>query len=167
VRSFALGLPQAVEDFPWGEPVVKVEKRDGPGPAPAPAWRRGLVHGPMFLWLGSPDASEPAVAVKLRASYDEAVAVGRAVPTTHSGLGQWGWLTVPLGPSVDRVDVALVCGWVEESYRIVAPRKLVARLDETRSPGASPTGENRPPWGTSSTTPRSRRPAGRGGTPRR
>src|SRR5436853_1387690 len=42
VRSFALGLPNATEDFPWGEAVVKVEKRD----AEPPAWRRHLVHGP-------------------------------------------------------------------------------------------------------------------------
>jgi hypothetical protein len=125
VRRYALGLPCAAEDFPWGEAVVKVEKR-GVDP---PAWRRHLVHGPMFLWLGRGDVASPAVAVHLAESYDQAVADAGAAPTTMSGLGQWGWLTVPL----QRVDVELVCDWVDESYRSKAPRKLVAELDARRS----------------------------------
>jgi hypothetical protein len=63
--------------------------------------------------------------VKLTRSHEEAPAVARATPTSISGLGQWGWLTVGLG----RVDVALVCDWVEESYRNVAPRRFVIELD--------------------------------------
>jgi hypothetical protein len=82
----------------------------------------------MFLWLGRPDAAAPAVCVKLTRSYDEAVHIGYAVPTTRSGLGQWGWLTVPLAG----IDVALLRDWVEESYRNVAPRRLVAELDTRR-----------------------------------
>lgn len=121
MRAFALGLPNAAEDFPWGEPVVKIHKRD----IEPPRWRQGLVHGPMFLWLGRPDAEVPSVAVKLTASPDAAVALAGATPTTHSGLGQWGWLTVPLPGT----DLDLVCEWVEESYRSKAPKKLIAVLD--------------------------------------
>lgn len=128
VRDFALGLPAAAEDFPWGEPVIKVEKQS----SDPPSWRRGLVHGPMFLWLGRRDAEAHFVSVKLTASYDQAVSLAQAVPTTTSGLGQWGWLTIPLSA----VDVALVCDWVEESYRNIAPKKLVAELD-ARSGSAS------------------------------
>lgn len=79
----------------------------------------------MFLWLGQRHEAAPAVCVKLTGSYEEAVQVGHAVPTTISGLGQWGWLTVPLAA----IDVALVRDWVEESYRNVAPRRLVAEFD--------------------------------------
>ncbi|MFC7625260.1 MmcQ/YjbR family DNA-binding protein [Microlunatus sp. GCM10028923] len=122
VRTFALGLPQAIEDFPWETPVIKIDH------PPGQLIGGGLVFGPMFLWLGKPDASLPAVSVKLRASYEEAVSVADATPMTYSGLGQWGWLTVPL----DRgVDLRLLCDWVEESYRIVAPKKLIAELDES------------------------------------
>jgi predicted DNA-binding protein (MmcQ/YjbR family) len=122
VRRFAAGLPNAAEDTPWGDVlVVKVEKRDGD----PPAWRRHLVHGPVFLWLGGPGAGE--VAVKLTASHEAARALAGAVPTTASGLGHWGWLTVPLAAPV---DVDLLCDWVEESYRNVAPKKLVRQLDE-------------------------------------
>lgn len=63
--------------------------------------------------------------MKLTASYDEAVAICGATPMTMSGLGRWGWLTVPLAG----VDLGLVCDWVEESYRAVAPKELAAKLD--------------------------------------
>ena len=124
VRAYALSLPAAEEDRPWGEPVVKVRRRPGP-----PPWRKDGegVHGPMFLWLGARDAEVPAVAVKLSASHETALAVAAARPTTISGLGQWGWVTVPL--TTARLDVDLVCEWVEESYRNVAPRRNVAELD--------------------------------------
>lgn len=95
-----------------------------------PRWRRGLVHGPMFLWLGRRDAEPPCVSVKLTDSHDQAVALAQAVPTTTSSLGQWGWLTI----RVFAVDVDLVCDRVEESYRSVAPKKLVAELDARSRP---------------------------------
>lgn len=126
VREFALQLPSATEDFPWGESVIKVEKRT----IDPPPWRRHLVHGPMFLWLGRRDAPTPAIAVRLTTSFDQAIAVAGATPTTMSGLGQWGWLTVRLDAT--DLDVELVCDWVEESYRNNAPKKLVAELDAPR-----------------------------------
>jgi predicted DNA-binding protein (MmcQ/YjbR family) len=122
VRAFALQLPAAEEDFPWGETAIKVRRKPGP-----PPWRKDHqgVYGPMFLWMGQRAARPPAVCVKLTRSRDEAVAVARATPTTISGLGQWGWLTV----SLDGIDSGLVCDWVEESYRNVAPSRFVAELD--------------------------------------
>jgi YjbR protein len=118
VRAFALSFPAAVEDFPWGESIIKVEKR---GIEP-PSWRRGLAHGPMFLWLGRRDTESHAIRVKLTASYEQAVAMAGAIPTSASGLGQWGWLTVPLAV----VELDLVYDWVDESYRNVAPKKRTA-----------------------------------------
>ena len=56
------------------------------------------------------------------------MAVAQATPTTISGLGQWGWLTVRL----NAVDVALACDWVDESYGNVAPRRFVVELDRRR-----------------------------------
>ena len=120
VRTFALGLPGAAEDFPWGETVIKVPRKPG-----VPPWMKEGIYGPMFLWMGRRDIDTPFVCVKLTTSYEEAVAVARAERTTISGLGQWGWLTVRLAVA----DVSLVCDWVEESYRNVAPRRFVAALD--------------------------------------
>ena len=47
-----------------------------------------------------------------------------ATPTVNSGLGQFGRLTIRL--PVD--DLELLFDWVDESYRAVAPRRLVAEL---------------------------------------
>ena len=111
VRDFALSFPNAFEDLPWGVPVVKVAT--------------GSKWPPLFLWLGARDAGTPAVYVKLTASYEQAVAVAGAFPTTMSGVGQWGRLTVPLPVG----DVDLLFDWVDESYRNVAPKRLVRLLD--------------------------------------
>lgn len=139
VRQFALGLPAAEEDFPWGETVIKVRRKPG-----IPPWRKEGVHGPMFQWMGQRDADAQSVCVKLTRAYEEAVAFAGASPTTISGLGQWGWLTVRLCAA----DVALVCDWVEESYRSVAPRRFVAELDArlpTRREGTDRAGDRRGP----------------------
>ena len=48
VREFALGMPGAVEEFPWGESVAKVNKK-------------------VFVFLGVADGSYPlGVTVKLK-----------------------------------------------------------------------------------------------------
>ena len=65
------------------------------------------------------------MAVKLTDSYEQAVAVAQAVPTSNSGLGQWGWLTVRLSAAGED----LLCDWVDESYRNQATKRLIAELD--------------------------------------
>lgn len=127
-RRFALRLPAAEQDGPWGQTAIKVRRRPG-----VPPWRKdgAGVYGPMFLWLGAPDADAPAASVKLTASYDTAVELAAATPTTMSGLGQWGWLTVGLG---GRFELSLLFDWIEESYRNVAPRRFVAQLDARHLP---------------------------------
>ena len=49
-------------------------------------------------------------------------------PGRPGTLGKAGWVTVPLRAPGVTVDV--LRDWVEESYRIVAPKRLVATLDE-------------------------------------
>jgi predicted DNA-binding protein (MmcQ/YjbR family) len=107
ILRFALGFPGAYEDHPWDEDVAKVKKK-------------------VFLFLGSDAAAEPAMTVKLRDSNDQALAVPGAVPTGY-GLGRSGWVTVPFRDTTPPLDV--LKDWVEESYRLVAPKALVAELD--------------------------------------
>ncbi len=102
LASFALGLPGAAEDFPWGERVVKV-------------------RGKIFVFLGG---TSPSITVKLVESHPHAMSVEGASPTGY-GLGKAGWVTVP----VSALDHETLCDWVEESYRIVAPKRLVVELD--------------------------------------
>jgi predicted DNA-binding protein (MmcQ/YjbR family) len=105
VRDFALSLPEAVEDHPWGEDVAKV-------------------RGKVFVFLGP--AGSRRLTVKLEESHGHALSIEGAEPTGY-GLGASGWVTVPVRG--DGVSVALLRDWVEESYRIVAPKRLLAELD--------------------------------------
>jgi predicted DNA-binding protein (MmcQ/YjbR family) len=102
LRTFALSLPEAWEDHPWDSTVVKVRKK-------------------IFLFLG-----DEAISVKLPESADEALAVDGARPTGY-GLGRAGWVTIPLAAATP--PPAVVCDWIEESYRTVAPKRLAAELD--------------------------------------
>ncbi|WP_392960350.1 MmcQ/YjbR family DNA-binding protein [Streptomyces sp. LN245] len=111
VRGFALGLPGASEEFPWGETVAKVNKK-------------------VFVFLGLDDGSYPlGVTVKLKdeAAHAHALTSPGAQPAGY-GLGKAGWVRVPLeeqgAPAAE-----LLCDWVEESYRVIAPERLIAELD--------------------------------------
>ncbi|MFF9813280.1 MmcQ/YjbR family DNA-binding protein [Streptomyces sp. NPDC014006] len=111
VRGFALSLPSAAEEFPWGETVAKVNKK-------------------VFAFLGVDDGSHPmAVTVKLtdEAAHAHALTSPGAEPAGY-GLGRAGWVRIPLQePGAPAAE--LLCDWVEESYRAIAPRRLVAELD--------------------------------------
>lgn len=108
LRRFALGLPEAQEDFPWGEVVVKVNKK-------------------IFVFLGLPAPGEAGgFGVKLRESHEQALAIGGAAPTGY-GLGKAGWVSIDLGGDIPSLGV--LTDFVEESYRIVAPKRLVTQLD--------------------------------------
>jgi predicted DNA-binding protein (MmcQ/YjbR family) len=111
LRTFALSLPDAAEDFPWGDPVVKV-------------------RGKIFVFLGSDTGAGPwLITVKLDESHGHALAIDGAERTGY-GLGRSGWVNVPAG--AEGVTLDLLRDWVEESYRIVAPKRLVAELDRRR-----------------------------------
>jgi predicted DNA-binding protein (MmcQ/YjbR family) len=110
LRAYALTLPEAWEDHPWGENVAKVGKK-------------------VFVFFGVPDArgEQLIVCVKLPRSAVAALDLGYCEPAGY-GLGKSGWVAARIGKS-DAVDVAVLKGWIEESYRAVAPKKLVAQLD--------------------------------------
>ncbi|WP_326719382.1 MmcQ/YjbR family DNA-binding protein [Streptomyces sp. NBC_00243] len=111
VREFALGLPGATEEFPWSESVAKVNKK-------------------VFVFLGMDDGSYP-LGITLKLKDEEAHAHALTSPGAEPagyGLGKSGWVRIPLeeqgAPAAE-----LLCDWVEESYRVIAPKKLVAELD--------------------------------------
>jgi predicted DNA-binding protein (MmcQ/YjbR family) len=107
ILEFALGLPGAYEDHPWEEDVVKVGKK-------------------IFVFLGIEDSADPGMTVKLDESHEQALAVPGSEPTGY-GLGRAGWVTVPFRDSTPPVEV--LKDWVEESYRRIAPKQLVAEFD--------------------------------------
>jgi len=111
VREFALTLPGAVEEFPWGETVVKVNKK-------------------IFVFLGVDDGSYPlGMGVKLtdEGLHAHAMSSPGAEPSGY-GLGKAGWVQIPLAQK-GAPSAEVLCDWVEESYRVIATKKLLAELD--------------------------------------
>ena len=106
LKAFALGLPGAWEDHPWGETVVKVGKK-------------------VFVFLGGEE--RVSMSTKLPDSGEAALTMPFTSPTGY-GLGRGGWVTSAFEPG-DDPPVDILCDWIEESYRAVAPKKLVAELD--------------------------------------
>ncbi|MEV0179150.1 hypothetical protein AB0I54_07565 [Streptomyces sp. NPDC050625] len=45
-----------------------------------------------------------------------------------NGLGRAGWVRIPL-QEPGAPAAGLLCDWVEESYRVIAPKRLIAELD--------------------------------------
>jgi predicted DNA-binding protein (MmcQ/YjbR family) len=81
----------------------------------------------VFVFLGhDEETGPPLMTVKLVESHGHALALEGAGPTGY-GLGRAGWVNVPL--HAGSVTLDLLRDWIEESYRIVAPKRLVAELD--------------------------------------
>ena len=82
--AFALSLPEAWEDHPWGDTVVTVRKK-------------------IFAFVGSEQLT-----VKLEEAHAHALSIEGAAPTGY-GLGKAGWVTVPIAD----VPPAVLRDWVE------------------------------------------------------
>jgi len=115
LRTYALTFPEAREDFPWGERVVKVREK-------------------VFVFLGRDD-EEIGVTVKLPSSGLMALSLPFASPTGY-GLGKSGWVTARFAAK-DKPPLEMLRKWIEESYRAVAPKELVKLLDQA-APGPRP-----------------------------
>ena len=91
------------------------------------------VNGKVFVFLGrDAETGPPLMTVKLVESHGHALAIEGAEPTRY-GLGRAGWVTVPLHG--EGVTPELLRDWIEESYRIVAPKRVVAELDRRSERG--------------------------------
>lgn len=104
LRRYALAFPETREDLPWGESAIKV-------------------RGKTFVFMR---AGEDGLhlSVKLPQSAPFALDQKFTAPTGY-GLGASGWVTAEFGPKA-KPPVDLLKGWIEESYRAVAPKKLLA-----------------------------------------
>jgi len=115
LRDAALAYPEAHEDFPWGHRAIKV-------------------RGKAFVFM-SKDEPELSLSVKLPWSAEGALQFPFCEPT-HYGLGKRGWITASFGPK-GRPPLDVLRSWIDESYRAVAPKRLVAALGArpSRAPG--------------------------------
>ncbi len=112
LRVYALSLPGAVEEFPWGDRVMKVNKK-------------------VFVFMGTNDGGF-GLSTKLPRSAAIALTLPFASPTRY-GLGKSGWVTAQFAVG-DKPPLDLLEAWIEESYRAIAPQKLVAALDAAPRP---------------------------------
>lgn len=102
----ALAYPEAEEQWPWGERVVKVRKK-------------------IFAFLEfTPDTL--SLTVKLPRTHPFALMFDECAPTGY-GLGRSGWVSCRLKSGSD-FDTSLLPGWLDESYRAIAPKLLVKTL---------------------------------------
>lgn len=108
VRTFALALPEAWEDHPWGDTVAKVGKK-------------------IFVFLGDEAPADGGcwLGVKLPESKELVLALSFAKSMGY-GLDRGGWVGIQAPPDT---PLEMLLTWVEESYRAVAPKTLVAELD--------------------------------------
>ncbi len=117
LRAVALGYPEAYEDHPWGDTVFKVK-------------------GKVFVFMGAAKNGDFGISTKLPLSNAVALMLPFAEPTRY-GLGKSGWVSARFGPK-DEVPLDMLSSWIDESYRAVAPKKLVAALPKG---GATPPGK--------------------------
>ena len=112
VRAFTFSLPEAWEDHPWGDTVAKVGKK-------------------VFVFLGAdePDDGGCWLGVKLPQSKEDALGLPFTRPMGY-GLDRGGWVGIQAPPDM---PLEVLTAWVEESYRAVAGRTLIRRLDEERA----------------------------------
>jgi len=108
LRETARGYPETTEDFPWGHPTVKVK-------------------GKAFVFFYMNEDKSLSMSVKLPVSNGTALMLPFVQPTGY-GLGKSGWVTADFGPK-NAPPLGMLCQWLDESYRAVAPKKLVAQLD--------------------------------------
>ena len=106
LRDAGMKFPEATEDFPWGHRALKVK-------------------GKAFTFIAL-DGDQLSMSVKLPSSNSVALTLPFASPTAY-GLAKSGWVTARFKRS-DRIPLALLCTWMEESYQAVAPKGLVAQM---------------------------------------
>jgi predicted DNA-binding protein (MmcQ/YjbR family) len=107
LREVMLAFPEVTEEFPWGHRTAKVK-------------------GKMFAVLVLEDA-RLSLTTKLPHSNEAALMLPFTEPTGY-GLGKSGWVSSTFKPGQD-VPVELLTQWIHESFRAVAPQKVLKALD--------------------------------------
>jgi predicted DNA-binding protein (MmcQ/YjbR family) len=112
LRRIALAYPEAYEDMPWGHHAIKVK-------------------GKAFVFLAA-DATTFSISAKLPSSAAVALQLPYSSPTEY-GLGRSGWVTARFERSA-RIPVDVLQLWIDESYRAIAPKRLVVQLPSEETP---------------------------------
>ncbi len=106
IRELAFEYPEVHEDFPWGERALKVK-------------------GKAFVFMRV-EPERLSATFKLPQSRDMAVDLPFAEPCGY-GMGKYGWVTTRFNAG-DEIPIDLLKAWVDESFRAVAPKRIVKTL---------------------------------------
>lgn len=107
IKARAMSYPETTEEFPWGESAFKVK-------------------GKTFVFMRA-DPADLSFSVKLPRSRTAALKLPGSEPT-HYGMGAKGWVT--LRPTA-RTSLKSLFAFIDESYRAVAPKRVLAELDRS------------------------------------
>ena len=125
LRDHALAYPETIEDFPWGHSACKV---------------KGKIFLSTYL---DEDKGVLSLSMKLPVSGKMALTLPFASPTRY-GLGPSGWVTSLFNVG-DEVPIDMLLEWVDESFRAVAPKRVVAQIEGAdESPPAKPKRTKKP-----------------------
>ena len=109
LRACALRYPGVREDHPWGESAFKVKDK-------------------VFVFTNvTKDALH--VTVKLPRSREFALEMHSFTKPTGYGLGKAGWITAEFGAK-DNPPLDILEAWIDESFRAIAPKKVVEGMGE-------------------------------------
>ncbi|MEM8991258.1 MAG: MmcQ/YjbR family DNA-binding protein [Pseudomonadota bacterium] len=115
LRRLCLGLPQATEQEAWGDPTFRVR-----GKIFAMA-KRG---DGLSVWVKAPEGAQE-------------ILIGAAPERFFRPpyVGHKGWIGIHLDAGIDWAETARL---VTRSYRLIAPKKLSALLQDDTLPAAPP-----------------------------
>jgi len=123
LREAGMAYPEVTEEFPWGHRTLQV-------------------NGKAFIFMGINGEEGLSLSVKLPQSNGAALMLPFAEPTGY-GLGKSGWVSASFGAK-DTPPLEMLRQWLDESYRAVAPKKLVARLGgKAAAPANTPSAPSR------------------------
>jgi predicted DNA-binding protein (MmcQ/YjbR family) len=118
LRDAAMGYPEAHEEFPWGHRAIKVKKK-------------------IFFIVG---CNQEGLSLSLKLPESNLSALDRPfTEPTGYGLGKSGWVSAQFGMH-ESPPMELLLAWIDESYRAIAPKQLVALLDGISAPAARAAG---------------------------
>ncbi len=121
LAAHAASFPEVAEEAPWGHRAFKVK-------------------GKTFLFMAS-DGGVLSLSMKLPDSGAVALELPFAEPTGY-GLGKSGWVSARF-ESGRNVPVPMLRAWIDESFRAIAPKKIVAMWSATKDgPARKPPAKN-------------------------
>jgi predicted DNA-binding protein (MmcQ/YjbR family) len=114
--AIVTSLPGAYEDRPWGEVHCKV-------------------GGKIFVGWGRDETGIMGIGFKTDKELQAMLVASDKRFTIAAYVGKHGWVNMKLGPEPDWAEVEQ---FVVDSYRRIAPKKLVKELDAKRFQEAAP-----------------------------